>query len=106
MAHEKLGNGSYTPGPWRVGGLDNGPGERHLHIGAIGRILSLASMNPHHVDTPANAALIAAAPDLYEAMARAHGFLVAICGNVDPLANPVIEKARAALKSASTTGEA
>jgi len=96
MARERLGNGSYTPGPWTVDGVDNGPGERHLHIGAEGRILSLASMNPTHIDTRANAALIAAAPDLYEALKAAVAHYEAI-----GITQPWFPQARAALASAT-----
>jgi hypothetical protein len=53
----------HTPGPWHVDGVRDING-RHLHIGAEGCVLSLASLTPTHVDTEANARLIAAAPDL------------------------------------------
>ncbi len=52
-----------TPPPYHVTGSDDGPGQRYLHIGAANNIQVLASMNPAHPDTPANAKLFAAAPD-------------------------------------------
>ena len=53
--------GKFTKGPAHVSGSDDGPGERHLHIGAAEEIQTLASMNPTHPCTPANAQLITAA---------------------------------------------
>ena len=59
----------WTPGPWHVTGKDEGPGKRHLHIGAKTSMMCLASMNEAHIDTPANAYLMTAAPDFAAAAA-------------------------------------
>ena len=58
----------HTAGKWYVSGTDKGPARRHLHIGAEGSPMVLASMNHVHTDTVANAALIASAPDLLAAL--------------------------------------
>ena len=67
----------HTPGPFDISGTDRGPGERHLHIGAASSVTALASMNPSHPDTLANADLFRAAPD------------TAITDNVDLVANRI-----------------
>lgn len=61
----------WTPGPWHVTGtINRRAGEANLHIGAASSLMVLASMNEVHTDTEANAALIAAAPALYEELDR------------------------------------
>lgn len=57
----------HTPGPWNISGVRDGGG-LWLHIGAAGSPMVLASMNEVHADTEANARLIAAAPELLEAL--------------------------------------
>ena len=49
-----------TPGPWYVSGTL----PRHIHIGAPSSPMVLASMNNVHMETPGNAAFIAAAHDM------------------------------------------
>ncbi|EGD06612.1 hypothetical protein B1M_00500 [Burkholderia sp. TJI49] len=48
-----------TPGPYHVSGTG-----RHLHIGSQHSPMVLASLNEVHVDTPGNALLFSAAPDM------------------------------------------
>ena len=67
----------FTPGPWHVSGHSDEKGH-HLHIGAKGHHVVLASMNRSHVHAEANAALIEAAPDIYEAGSQALGCLLII----------------------------
>ncbi|WP_249201260.1 hypothetical protein [Burkholderia cenocepacia] len=52
-----------TLGPYHVSGTG-----RHLHIGSAHSPMVLASLNEVHVDTPGNALLFAAAPDLAMAL--------------------------------------
>lgn len=60
--------GKHTPGPWvTVGGLIRTP------CGGIDRGETLA----HVMGNPANAALIAAAPEMYEALVWARGIVEA-----------------------------
>ncbi|WP_367304098.1 hypothetical protein [Burkholderia multivorans] len=49
----------HTPGPYHVSGTG-----RNLHIGSKYSAMTLASLNEVHVDTPGNALLFAAAPDM------------------------------------------
>lgn len=58
----------FTPGPWYLNGTDKGPGQYYMHIGAKGSPMNLASINECHTQSIANSHLIAAAPDLYEAL--------------------------------------
>lgn len=51
----------HTRGPFHVSGTG-----RHLHIGSVHSPMVLASLNEVHVDTPGNALLFAAAPDMAE----------------------------------------
>jgi hypothetical protein len=58
----------FTPGPWEISGYSDINGH-YLHIGAPSSVTVLASMNDTHPATIANARLIAAAPELYKALA-------------------------------------
>lgn len=49
-----------TKGPWYVTG--NRPG--NIHIGSMSSPMVMASMNPIHIDTPANARVMAASEQL------------------------------------------
>lgn len=53
---------THTPGPWHISGTH----PRNIHIGAMSSPMVLASMNDCHAHTPANARLIAAAPEMAE----------------------------------------
>ncbi|WP_324658302.1 hypothetical protein [Burkholderia thailandensis] len=53
----------HTPGPYHVTGKG-----RYLHIGSAHSPMVLASLNEVHVDTPGNALLFAAAPDMAEVL--------------------------------------
>lgn len=66
-----MADAKHTPGPWHVSGEDVGRAQHYLHIGAKSSPMVLASMNEIHTNTPANARLIAAAPELLEALQRA-----------------------------------
>lgn len=64
---------AYTPGPWRL--LPEEPGKLHIRVrGPLGRrhrvanVLSYGDLDLE--ETRANARLIAAAPELYEALAE------------------------------------
>ncbi|MCO8325941.1 hypothetical protein ABEG10_23245 [Burkholderia cenocepacia] len=52
-----------TPGPYHISGTG-----RHLHIGSQHSPMVLASLNEVHVDTPGNALLFSAAPDMAEVL--------------------------------------
>jgi len=65
----QLPHRTHTAGPFHISGTDDGPGERCLHIGAAKSVTVLASLNPSHPDTLANAALFVASPDLVTALA-------------------------------------
>jgi hypothetical protein len=56
----------WTPGPWHISGTH----PRNIHIGAKGSPMVLASMNEVHINTPANARLISAAPEMAEVLER------------------------------------
>ena len=53
----------HTRGPFHISGTG-----RNLHIGSQHSPMVLASLNEVHVETPANAQLFAAAPDLATAL--------------------------------------
>ncbi|MBR8443260.1 hypothetical protein KDW23_00935 [Burkholderia cenocepacia] len=53
----------HTRGPFHVSGTG-----RNLHIGSLHSPMVLASLNEVHIDTPANAQLFAAAPELATAL--------------------------------------
>lgn len=76
----------HTPGPWRVGGLDKcdvmGP---RLSIDGSGRqtgTFAVAQCTGYKAEREANAALIAAAPELLEACKALFAADEAICENV------------------------
>lgn len=58
---------THTAGEWYVSGRRDING-KYLHIGCKTSMMVLASLNPVHIDTEANARLIAAAPELLEAL--------------------------------------
>lgn len=99
----------WTPGPWRIGKPH--PTNACLYIQPIGQYGDIATLygadGDHQEQGPdgdwseqpvrgANALLIAAAPDLYEALEMAEQFL---CGGADG-SEPAMIAARAALAKA------
>jgi hypothetical protein len=64
----------FTPRPWEISGYSDINGH-YLHIGAPSSFTVLASMNDTHPATIANARLIAAAPELYEALKAVNGII-------------------------------
>lgn len=88
----------FTPGPWGVE-----PRTTTIRVSAPSgkkiADLSLSSWQPAPT-AQANAHLIAAAPDLYEALAHTLSLARLKWGNLDPDANGVFEAASAALAKA------
>lgn len=86
----------FTPGPWTVEGREiKGPQDSGVCVARIPEWGILADVPDQG---PANARLIAAAPDLLEAL----GSLVAICENEGfPHLGNILPKARAAIAKAS-----
>lgn len=58
---------AHTAGQWYVTGRRDING-KYLHIGCKSSMMVLASLNPVHIDTEANARLIAAAPELLKTL--------------------------------------
>jgi hypothetical protein len=91
----------HTPGPWR----DNGPFGFGRHIEGPGGLNIAVSYSGDTPEGVANAALIAAAPAMLaalEAITEHYRALVACgdCGNWDPEAEPVVQRARDAIAKA------
>jgi len=90
---------AHTPGEWHVTGKRDING-KHLHIGCKGSMMALASLNAVHIDTEANARLIAAAPDLLAELSA----LLAMCERQDDFNDDgdggMFERARAAIAKA------
>lgn len=82
----------FTPGPWRVVVTDDGGSMVHGESTAIATVWGR--------DSGPNAHLIAAAPQLYAALAEAMGLLVSFENNDDPSAEAIVDRARAALAKA------
>lgn len=80
----------WTPGPWRVG-ID-----RRAIWDDEDRCIAVAKSETHQLE--ANARLIAAAPDLYEALGDVAGLLMLHAG--DGIATKAIDRARAAMAKA------
>lgn len=95
-----MSNGNWTPGPWEVfeyadgSGLEIGPPYTEAFL--KGNVCSIGAVNGQH---RANAHLIAAAPDLYDALSRIieeYSDLYIYKGSVSPY-----EQARAAIAKAT-----
>lgn len=96
---------AHTPGPWHV---NKGPRNALPHIrSATGLyVMDAAPRGSNAMSTTrqmADAVLIAAAPELLEALRNSLSLLEIHCGNSDDIANVVMDKARAAI--AKATGE-
>ncbi|MAG25059.1 hypothetical protein CMI47_05705 [Candidatus Pacearchaeota archaeon] len=97
---------AHTPGPWAVFPYyyERGDGEEHRLIG-LGQFDTIADVRMGSDDVPgdleANACLIAAAPELLEAL---EGLLPDFTGGLDPTEPECVVKARAAI--AKARGEA
>ena len=94
----------HTPGPWKI--VPSGVGNPRI-VGADG--YAVAACRPKY-STPddyaiaaANAHLIAAAPDLLEALKRLLGFTQGGCADLQLQEQEIYDQARAAIKKA--TGE-
>jgi hypothetical protein len=84
----------FTPGPWLVGDYDK------LTILTANRALRIASADFQTRQCVANAKLIAAAPDLLEALAKATEFLDANYSNADM--PDILPACRSALENAKS----
>lgn len=75
----------HTPGPWSCAQIWRGP-ETKVHVAFEGRRIALAEVYTMHTagEKEANALLIAAAPDLLEALKAAQQRLELIDGNDEP----------------------
>ncbi len=62
-----MSNSKHTPGPWKVGSMSNGDFYKRNIAGADGYHVAIASSRDDS-EVDANALLIAAAPDLLEAL--------------------------------------
>ena len=73
-----MSEGKHTPGPWHfTEGGSQKKGDYYAHIGAETSMTILASMNEHHPAAGANARLIAAAPEMLEALVTALPYIEA-----------------------------
>lgn len=96
----------FTPGPWTADEDHKGTGEIRVHSAGVPRLVACVGNNePDYARHVADARLIAAAPDLYEAMDMALMLLQVmsipdIGGSLCGSARAVAEKARAALVKA------
>ena len=86
--------GNWHPGPWHVA---SGRGGARVCAGPL--FLAGVVEQPLVEDREATAQLIAAAPDLYDALAD----MTAICATTAPDHNLAIKRARAALAKATGT---
>lgn len=111
-----------TPGPWKYGWTEGITGPNAAAVlkwenaypircklnsipGLMGYKDVVAMIHEDHPNKEANARLIAAAPDLLEALQSAKILLEALCGNTDDIANCVIEQAGAAITKATDEQE-
>lgn len=86
----------FTPGPWEVVSATDNDGRSRRYVDARHASVEVAYCGMDGAETVANARLIAAAPELLEALTR--------IANVDKepmLASEVIELARAAIAKAT-----
>ena len=67
----------YTPGPWEVINEFNVYGKGHRLVAACGGRSQNYDVENNHIEKVASAHLIAAAPDMYEALKQ-------ICNDCDP----------------------
>ena len=115
-------NAQHTPGPWRVEVWDYPcatPPRQELNVQTADRLLAtlqcdFSEENPFiipHAEANANARLIAAAPELLEALNKAVAYLEAnrpagkireIFSKLNELENGVIKPARAAIAKATS----
>jgi hypothetical protein len=87
----------FTPGPWRIVCRPYGSGlERHIYCGQQVPIAKLNGNPRGRRESDANARLIAAAPELYEALAIARNILIANGLPTSPKIDAALTKARAA----------
>ena len=71
----------YTPGPWQVGKHDTAENHTWIQTGSV-LFLGVAKVyGDTSQETEANARLIGAAPELLEALKRAHARLLALSSN-------------------------
>lgn len=91
----------HTPGPWEVGSTIESDTQAIIHDGDS--VLAILTTIPPN---PANARLIAAAPDLLEALRKMADMVEAeVLGPEWVWAHEIIEEARAAIAKATGEGE-
>jgi len=93
----------HTPGPWQIGQLESYEGGTGIAFRRVYFTPTLSEIQEAHVrgdKCDANAHLIAAAPDLLEALDDSLALLLLHTGPDDDIANLVINKGRAALAKA------
>jgi hypothetical protein len=91
----------HTPGPWLFEPAPHGAFDICKDPNSLGRYMVIATRGPHDVraaEMHANARLIAAAPDLLEAL---QGLLVAVQRSVCEGSGPAQEAAHAAIAKAT-----
>ena len=94
----------HTPGPWSVEAREGMPG-REVRAGATYVVAVVSTTSNDESNRLANARLIAAAPDLLAALEQLlQGFehlrIRDGSGELQPLNNPIIDRARAAIRQA------
>ena len=97
----------HTPGPWAVGPYFDNEGSPELiieHQTPHGNMVVAVAL-PGLVGQHANGLVIAAAPDLLEALQQTLALAMVKFGNLDPDANKVFEQAQAAIARATGKGE-
>ena len=97
----------YTPGPWGIKSTETGP--KAIFSGETGEWIATTCQKGWPLIDAENARLIAAAPELAEALDSLIGWAVmrsdwAAAGKSEPTDHP-IQRARAALKSAGVSHE-